>query len=100
MFVVVVLVVIMVIFWCLQNSWLCVCVFWPNVGGGANVVFVVDHVVLDVVIVVICCCCDSFEHGEVRVILVVVVGCPCDDVALIVVCVMVRRLWVMLLMLW
>ena len=33
--------------------------FWPSVCGGNDVVFVVDHVALDVVIVVICCCCDN-----------------------------------------
>ena len=50
-FVVVVLMVTMVIFWCLQSSWLCVCVCWPSVCGGDDVVSCVVNVVLEVVIV-------------------------------------------------
>ena len=36
--------------------------------GCVDVVFVVDHVALDVVIVVICCCCDDCVHGELLVV--------------------------------
>ena len=36
---------------------------WDSCGGN-DVVFVVDHVALDVVIVVICCCCDDCVHGK------------------------------------
>ena len=38
---------------------------WPNEGGGVDVVFVVDYVVIDVVFIVICVGCDGGNHGEV-----------------------------------
>ena len=76
------------------------CVFWPSVCGGNDVVFVVDYVALDVVIVVICVGCYGGSHGEVLVILVLVAGCTWYCGALVVLGVMVRRLWLMLLMLW
>ena len=41
----------------------------PCGGVVYNVVFVVDHVVLDVVLVVICCCCDDCVHGELLVMI-------------------------------
>ena len=63
-FVVVMLVVMVVTFWCQERLGLCVCEFWPSIGGGDDVVLVVFKVVLVVIIVVICCCCDSFDHGE------------------------------------
>ena len=84
-FVVVVLMVTMVIFWCLQSLWLCVCVCWPSVSSDDNVMFCVVHVVLDVDIVVICVCCDGVIHGEILVALSVLAGCPCVVVALVVV---------------
>ena len=73
---------------------------WPSVCGGDDVVSCVVKVVIDVVIVVICVCCDGGIHGEVLVILVLVAGCTLYCGALVVLCVMVRRLWLMLLMLW
>ena len=53
----------------------CMCV-WPKICGGDDVVSCVVHVVFMVVIVVICVCCDGMIHGEVKVILVFVAGCP------------------------
>ena len=41
-----------------------------------DVIMCVCNVVLLVVIVVICVCCDVVIHGEVRVSLVFVAGCP------------------------
>ena len=41
---------------------------WPNGGGGMDVVFVVDLVVLGVVYVVICVGCDGVSYGEVLVV--------------------------------
>ena len=52
---------------------------WPNEGGGVDVVFVVEYVVIDVVFVVICVGCDGGNHGEVLVILVCVAGWGGDD---------------------
>ena len=76
-FVVVVLMVTMVIFWCLQSSWLCVCVCWPSACGGDDVVSCVVNVDLEVVMVVICCCCDGVSHGEILVALGVLASCLC-----------------------
>ena len=47
---------------------------WPNGGGGMDVVFVVDLVVLGVVYVVICVGCDGVSCGEVLVVLAIVAG--------------------------
>ena len=46
----------------------------PNGGGGSDVVFVVDYVVIDVVCVVVCVGCDCENHGEVLVMLFLVAG--------------------------
>ena len=43
---------------------------WPNEGGGGDVVFVVDYVVIDVVCVAICVGCDGGNCGEVLVMVV------------------------------
>ena len=40
------------------------CVFWPSVCGGDDVVPCVVKGVFVVVIVVICVCCDGCYHGE------------------------------------
>ena len=53
-FVVVMLGMMVVIFWCKESVGLCVCEDGPNGGGDGDVVFVVDCVVYDVVIVVVC----------------------------------------------
>ena len=50
-----------------------------------NVMFRVVHVVLDVDIVVICVCCDGVIHGEPLVIFIMLAGCTCMVVALVVV---------------
>ena len=44
--------------------WVCVMCRWPNGYSSVDVVFVVDHVVIDVVIVVICAGYDYCDHGE------------------------------------
>ena len=64
MFVVVMLELIVVTFWCVESAWLCVYVYWPNGDGDGDGVFVVDYVVIDVVIVAICVGCDGVSHGE------------------------------------
>ena len=57
---------LMVVYVCMLAEW----------EGVDDVVSCVVHVVFMVVIVVICVCCDGMIHGEVKVILVFVVGCP------------------------
>ena len=68
MFVVVVFMLLMVTFWCLESSWLCVGEGWPNGMWCVDVVFVVEHVVIDVVYVVICVGFVGENHGEVLMI--------------------------------
>ena len=68
-FVVVMLEMMVVMFWCKESVGLCVCDGWPNGGGDGDVVFVVDCVVFDVVIVVVCVGCDGVSCGEVLVVL-------------------------------
>ena len=46
----------------------------PSGGCVYNVVSCVDHVVIDVIIVDICGCCDCMIHGEVVVILIMIMG--------------------------
>ena len=75
-------------------------VCWPNGEGGDDVVFCVVYDVLMVVMVVICCCCDGVIYGEILVALSVLAGCYGGSCVVILLCDMVRRLWVMLLMLW
>ena len=57
-----------VTFWCLESLWLCVVCVCAVCMVGFDVVFVVEHVVLDVVIVVTCCCCVVVAHGELLVV--------------------------------
>ena len=79
---------------------MCVDVCWPNGDGGEDVVSCVVNVDLEVVMVVICCCCDGVSHGEILVALGVLAGCLCIVMPWLLLCDMVRMLWLMLLMLW
>ena len=47
--------------------------------------FCVGNVILRVVVVVICCCCDGMVHGKLLVDLIMLAGCLCVVVALVVV---------------
>ena len=73
-FVVVMLDMMVVMFWCKESVGLCVCGKWPNGGEGGDVVFVVVCDVFDVVIVVVCVGCDGGSHGEELLLLVLVAG--------------------------
>ena len=85
-FVVVMLGMMVVIFWCKESVGLCVCDGWPNGGGDGDVVFVVDCVGFDVIIVVICVGCDGGSCGEVLVELEIVAEWSHDSGMVILVC--------------
>ena len=99
-FVVVMLIISVVNFWCQENLWLCVSEGWPNEGGDGDVVFVVEHVVIDVVYVVICVGFVGENHGEVLMIFGGVAEWSGDGGVMILVVKVVWMLCLLLLMLW
>ena len=65
-----------------------------------DVMLCVVNVVLDVDIVVIYGCCDGVIYGEILVALSVWAGCDGGSSVMILLCEMMRMLWLLLLMLW